>query len=251
MAYGVLGVGAIGAAIVTGLCENVDEAPEVLLSPRNAGIAAGLARRFASVEVAAGNQAVVDGARGRGRVPPSTGRAERARRSPLSRRPGRHQRDGRGAGQGPPAAGGAGHGCGARDPAPGGGAARRHHAGPSAQRRGRALFDRLGETVELADGKAFEAFSASSATIAAHFRYLDTIASWLESQAIAEPAATRYVASMFAGLAAATRSGAALRATGARTRHLRRDQRAVSRTGSSRAGPSSTSASACNASSTG
>ena len=63
MAYGVLGVGAIGAAIVTGLCENVDEAPEVLLSPRNAGIAAGLARRFASVQVAAGNQAVVDGAR--------------------------------------------------------------------------------------------------------------------------------------------------------------------------------------------
>jgi len=56
MAYGVLGVGAIGAAIVTGLCENVDEAPEVLLSPRNAGIAAGLAQRFATVDVAAGNQ---------------------------------------------------------------------------------------------------------------------------------------------------------------------------------------------------
>jgi pyrroline-5-carboxylate reductase len=48
MAYGVLGVGAIGAAIVTGLCENVEDAPEVLLSPRNAGIAAGLAQRFAT-----------------------------------------------------------------------------------------------------------------------------------------------------------------------------------------------------------
>jgi pyrroline-5-carboxylate reductase len=44
------------------LCENVDEAPQVLLSPRNAGIAAGLAERFPSVEVAADNQAVVDGA---------------------------------------------------------------------------------------------------------------------------------------------------------------------------------------------
>jgi pyrroline-5-carboxylate reductase len=62
MACGVLGVGAIGAAIVTGLCEDVEEAPKVLLSPRNAGIAAGLAQRFASVDVAADNQAVVDGA---------------------------------------------------------------------------------------------------------------------------------------------------------------------------------------------
>ena len=62
MAYGVLGVGAIGAAIVTGLCENVDDAPQVLLSPRNAEIATGLAERFATVDVAADNQAVVDGA---------------------------------------------------------------------------------------------------------------------------------------------------------------------------------------------
>lgn len=63
MVYGVLGVGSIGAAIVTGLCENVDEAPKVLLSPRNARISAGLARRFATVDVASDNQAVVDGAR--------------------------------------------------------------------------------------------------------------------------------------------------------------------------------------------
>jgi hypothetical protein len=37
MADGVLGVGAIGAAIVTGLCENVDDAPNVLLSPATPG----------------------------------------------------------------------------------------------------------------------------------------------------------------------------------------------------------------------
>jgi pyrroline-5-carboxylate reductase len=63
MAYGILGVGAIGAAIVKGLCENVDDAPAVLLSPRNAKIAAGLAGRFATVDVVADNQALVDGAR--------------------------------------------------------------------------------------------------------------------------------------------------------------------------------------------
>ena len=39
-----------------------------------------------------------------------------------------------------------------------------------------ALFDRLGEAVELAGVEAFEAFSASTATVAAHFAYLNTIA---------------------------------------------------------------------------
>jgi pyrroline-5-carboxylate reductase len=69
------------------------------------------------------------------------------------------------------------------------------------------LFDRLGETLELADVKTFEAFSASTATIAAHFAYLNAVAAWLERQEIPAPAATRYVASMFAALAEATRSG--------------------------------------------
>ena len=207
MVYGVLGVGAIGAAIVTGLCENVDDAPQVLLSPRNAGIAAGLTQRFATVDVAADNQAVVDGApvvlvcvrpqvaatvlaelrfpadrvvisamagvpvtRLQRLVAPAT---DVARVIPL---PSVARRDGITPVHPPNAA-------------------------------ATALFDRLGETAELADVKAFEAFSASTATIAAHFAYLNTIAAWLESQEIPAPAATRYVASMFAGLAEATRSG--------------------------------------------
>jgi pyrroline-5-carboxylate reductase len=207
MAYGVLGVGAIGAAIVTGLCENVDDAPKVLLSPRNAGIAAGLAQRFATVEVAAGNQAVIDGARvvivclrpqvahtvlAELRFP-----ADRVVISAMAGVPvealGRLVAP-------------------ARDiarviPLPS--VARRDGITPvhPPNAAAAALFDRLGETVELADEKAFEAFSASTATIAAHFAYLNTIAAWLESQAIPEPAATRYVAWMFAGLAEATRSG--------------------------------------------
>jgi pyrroline-5-carboxylate reductase len=206
MVYGVLGVGAIGAAIVTGLCENVDDAPQVLLSPRNAGIAAGLAQRFASVDVAADNQAVVDGAQvvvvcvrpqvaqtvlaelrfpadrvvvsAMAGVPVTTLQrlvapaTDVARVIPL---PSVARRDGITPVHPPNAA-------------------------------ATALFDRLGETVELGDVKAFEAFSASTATIAAHFAYLNTIAAWLESQEIPPPAATHYVASMFAGLAEATRS---------------------------------------------
>jgi pyrroline-5-carboxylate reductase len=207
MAYGVLGVGAIGAAIVTGLCENVDDAPQVLLSPRNAEIAAGLAQRFASVEVAADNRAVVDGA---GVVilcvrpqvadtvlPELRFHADRVVISAMAGVPITALQ---------------------RLVAPATDLARVIPLPSVARREGitpvhppnaaaTALFDRLGETVELSDVKAFEALAASSATIAAHFAYLNAIASWLELQEIPAPAATRYVASMFAGLAEPTRSG--------------------------------------------
>lgn len=207
MAYGVIGVGAIGAAIVTGLCENVDDAPKILVSPRNAGITAALAQRFATVDVAADNQAVVDDAPvvivcvrphvaqtvlAELRFP-----ADRIVISAIAGVPVPTLR---------------------RLVAPATDVARVIPLPSVARRDGitpvhppnaaaTALFDRLGETVELADVKAFEAFSASTATIAAHFAYLNTIAAWLETQEIPAPAATHYVASMFAGLAEATRSG--------------------------------------------
>ena len=60
--YGIIGVGAIAAAIVRGLCRDADPAPAILLSPRNATLARDLAAEFPSVTVAASNQAVVDGA---------------------------------------------------------------------------------------------------------------------------------------------------------------------------------------------
>jgi pyrroline-5-carboxylate reductase len=207
MAYGVLGVGAIGGAIVTGLCEDVDDAPKVLLSPRNAEIAAGLAQRFANVDVASDNQAVVDGS------PvvivcvrPQVAQAVLAElRFPTDRVV-------------ISAMAGVGVTALQRLVAPATDVARVIPLPSVARREGitpvhppnaaaTALFDRLGETVELADVKMFEALSASTATIAAHFAYLNAIAAWLESQKIPAPAATRYVASMFAGLAEATRSG--------------------------------------------
>jgi pyrroline-5-carboxylate reductase len=204
--YGVLGVGAIGAAIVTGLCEGTD-APSVLLSPRNAEIAAGLARRFPTVDVAADNQALVDGAEVvivcvrpqvaqtvladlrfpadrvvvsaiagvsidvlRQLVAPAT---DIARVIPLPS------------------------------------VARREGITPIHPPNAAAteLFERLGETVKISDANSFEAFSASTATIAAHFAYLSAIATWLESQGVPGPTATGYVASVFAGLAEPTRSG--------------------------------------------
>jgi pyrroline-5-carboxylate reductase len=62
MTYGIIGVGAIGAAIVTGLCEGAQDAPSVVLSPRNASRAADLASRFRAVTLAKTNQDVIDGA---------------------------------------------------------------------------------------------------------------------------------------------------------------------------------------------
>jgi pyrroline-5-carboxylate reductase len=203
----VLGVGAIGAAIVTGLCEDVDEAPRVLLSPRNVEIAGGLAESFASVDVAPDNRAVVDGAPvvivcvrpqvaqtvlAELRFP-----ADRVVISAMAGVPVNSLQ---------------------RLVAPATDVARVIPLPSVARREGitpvhppnaaaTELFDRLGETVELADAQAFDAFSASTATIAAHFGYLNAIAAWLESQEIPGPAATRYVASIFAGLAEATRSG--------------------------------------------
>ena len=207
MAYGVLGVGAIGAAIVTGLCENVDDAPQVLLSPRNGEIATGLAERFGSVEVAADNQAVVDGA---GVVilcvRPQVAQTVLAElRFPADRVV-------------ISAIAGMSIEALQRLVAPATDIARVIPLPSVARREGItpvhppgaaaiALFDRLGETIEVADVKAFEAFAASTATIAAHFAYLNAIATWLERQEIPAAAATRYVASIFAGLAEPTRSG--------------------------------------------
>jgi pyrroline-5-carboxylate reductase len=207
MFIGVLGVGAIGSAIVTGLCDDVDDPPGVLLSPRNAEIAGGLARRFATVEVAADNQAVVDGApvvlvcvRPQVAQAVLAGLRFPADRVVISAMAGVRVQELQ------------------RLVAPATDVARVIPLPSVARRDGitpvhppnaaaAALFDRLGETVEVADAEAFEAFSASTATIAAHFAYLNAIAAWLESQGVPEPAATRYVASIFAGLAEATASG--------------------------------------------
>jgi pyrroline-5-carboxylate reductase len=207
MTYGVIGVGSIATAIVNGLCETAGPAPTILLSPRNAGQAVALAARFPTVHVAPSNQAVIDGAAVlllclrpqqadsvlhgldfssrpavisvMAGIPLETLRRllapvqDIARAIPL-----------------PSVA--------ARD-----GATPIHPSTTAA----RTLFDRLGTAIELTDAGAFEAASASTATIAAHFAYLDAISRWLTAHGLSEPAARRHVASTFAGLAATLRSG--------------------------------------------
>jgi pyrroline-5-carboxylate reductase len=72
----------------------------------------------------------------------------------------------------------------------------------------KALFDRLGSSIEVPNAVAFEATSASTATIAAHFAYMNTICQWLIAQGLSDTAARRQVAATFAGLAAQLRGRA-------------------------------------------
>ena len=199
--YGVIGVGSIAAAMVVGWCDGVSDAPDVVLSPRNAERSTELAARFDSVRVAPDNQAVVDDsdvvvvcllpgnavevlsglrfrpgqavvsavagvdvARLREVVAPAS---EVARSIPL---PAVATRE-------------------SVTPV--------HPAGVAVEE----LFARLGGSMVVDDELAFESIAAASATVAAYFGYLGAIAGWLGSRGIAEDDARRYVAATFAALA--------------------------------------------------
>src|ERR1017187_7079782 len=60
MTLGFVGTGAIASAIVTGLTSEGGARLTIRLSPRNAGVAAGLASRFENVSVCASSQEVLD-----------------------------------------------------------------------------------------------------------------------------------------------------------------------------------------------
>jgi len=198
--YGVLGVGSIATAIVTGLCDGVVEPPEIVLSPRNAERAAELAARLPSVRVAADNQQVVDDsdvvvicllpAHAAEVLAGVEFRADHAVVSAIA---------------GFPVAQLAGLVAPATDIArsiPLGAVATRKSVTPvyPATQAATGLYDRLGGSMEIADELAYESVSAASATVAAYFRYLGTIADWLSGGGVPAAAARRYVADTFAAL---------------------------------------------------
>lgn len=201
MTYGIVGVGAIAAAIVTGLCEQVRDAPAILLSPRNASRAADLASRFPTVRVARSNQEVIDGSsvlllciRPQDAKSVLSGLKFSSQQPIISMLAGISIE----ALQELVAP--------AQDiaraiPLPS--VAAREGATPifPATAAARALFDRLGSSIEIPNAVAFEATSASTATIAAHFAYLNSICRWLIAHGVSEAAARSQVAATFAGLA--------------------------------------------------
>jgi pyrroline-5-carboxylate reductase len=197
---GIVGVGAIAEAIIIGLCEGEGAAPSIHLSPRSAGRARRLAARYPSVHVADRNQAVVE----RADVVLLCVRPQDAPAAlaDLDFRP-RHAVISVIAGVPVDAL--------------------RRTVGPAevlvraiplpavARRAGltaihpphevaRGIFDVLGGVIAVDDERALDALSASTATIAAHLAYLDTITRWLAGRGVPRSEATRYVAAVFGSL---------------------------------------------------
>src|SRR5215211_5625012 len=197
---GIVGVGAIAEAIVVGLCEGEHTAPSIHLSPRSTGRARRLAARYPSLHVADSNQAVV----ARAEVVLLCVRPQDAPAAfaDLDFRP---QQAVISVIAGVPVD------------------ALRRMVGPAevlvraiplpavARRAGltaihpphdvaRAIFDPLGGVIAVDEERALDALSASTATIAAHLAYLDTISAWLVDRGIPETDATRYVAAVFGAL---------------------------------------------------
>ena len=196
--YGVLGVGSIARAMVTGLCDDVADPPRVVLSPRGAATSAELAARFPTVSVAADNQAVLDGS---GTVIVCLRNADADLLDALAWRAD-HVVISAMAGVGMPRL--------LELVAPATRVCRSVPMPPVADRAGltsvhpplpeaRELFDRLGGTLEVEDVVAYEALSATSATLAGFFEYLRTQSDWLEARGLPAADARRYVAATYAG----------------------------------------------------
>lgn len=205
MTYGIVGVGAIATAIVTGLCEHVQNAPRIVLSPRNAERVSDLAARFPSVRIARDNQEVLEQSSvvllcirpqdARSVLPGLKFSAHHAIVSAMAGIQIAALRE---------------LVAPAQDiarviPLPS--VATREGATPiyPSTQAAKALFDRLGTAIEIPHETAFEATSASTATIAAHFAYLNAICRWLIAQGVSQTAARQQVAATFAGLASQLR----------------------------------------------
>jgi pyrroline-5-carboxylate reductase len=203
--HGVLGVGSIARAIVTGLCDGVPDPPQIVLSPRGAAVSAELAARFPTVSVATDNQAVVDGS---DLVIVCLRRADAALLGDLAWRAEQVVVS---------AVAGVGVAQLTEWVAPAARICRSVPMPPVADRAGltavhpplaeaRTLFDQLGATLEVADVDAYEALSATSATLAGFFEYLSTQSDWLETRGLPAADARRYVAATFAGALTSLRS---------------------------------------------
>ena len=203
MPLGFLGAGAITASIVTGLNTGVPNAPAMILSPRNAEVAAALVAQFPNVSIASSNQALLDAAETV--VLAVRPQVAEAIVNGLQFRPGHHvlsvisgfnvdrlrrlvapaTRITRAV------------------PLPA--AARRRS--PTAiyppDREAIALFSQTGDAFAVDSEPAFDAFCTVTATMATYFGFASATADWLARHQIPAQQARDYVAAIFAGLSEA------------------------------------------------
>ncbi|WP_433515189.1 NAD(P)-binding domain-containing protein [Nonomuraea sp. CA-143628] len=197
---GIIGVGEIGRAMVDGLCDGIEEPPEIYLSPRGARTAAELSERYESVQVCADNQEVV-------------GRSEIV--IIAVRRPDRHEAlaglrvdDGKIVVN---VMAGVGNDDLRRTLATDAPLVRAIPLPAVRERRSvtvtypshpvvDGLFEHLGGALPVADEAAFNVFSALTGTLTTHYSYLATLGSWAISRGIAADDADRYVRGLFQGV---------------------------------------------------
>ncbi|MFF1922879.1 NAD(P)-binding domain-containing protein [Streptomyces sp. NPDC058221] len=197
---GIIGVGEIGRAIVTGLRDGDDTSPEVFLSPRGARTAAELSARYEGVQVCADNQEVVDRSEvvliavRRQDLPEALTdlrvdddtivvnvmagithdelRRILATDAPLIR----------------------------AIPLPSVRERRSVTVTYPTHPAVDPLFERLGGVLPVADEAAFDVFSALTGTLTTHYSYLATLTSWAADQGIASEDADRYIRGLFQGV---------------------------------------------------
>ena len=197
---GVIGVGEIGRALVTGLFDGGDDSPEVFLSPRGARTAAELSARYEGARVCADNQEVVDrsevvfiAVRREDRHEALAGLRVNDDKIVVNVMAGVGNDDLR-------------RTLGHRRPAGTGHPAARHTR--TALRHGDvpihpvvdSLFEHLGGVLPVADETAFNVFSALTGTLTTHYWYLATLTSWAIGHGIAPDDADSYVRGLFQGV---------------------------------------------------
>lgn len=197
---GIIGVGEIGRAIVTGLCGGADKSPEVFLCPRGARTAAELSERYEGVRVCADNQEVVD----------------RSEVVIIAVRPlDRHEALAGLKVGGDKVAINVMSGVGndeLRQTLATDAALVRAIPLPAIRERRSvtvtypshptvdSLFERLGGALPVADEAAFNVFSALTGTLTTHYSYLATLTSWAIGHGIVPDDADGYVRSLFQGV---------------------------------------------------
>ncbi|MFF9768986.1 NAD(P)-binding domain-containing protein [Streptomyces sp. NPDC014636] len=204
---GIIGVGEIGRAVVEGLCDGVEEPPEIHLSPRGSRTAAELAGRYPNVRVAAGNQDVVDrsevviiAVRPQDRAEALAGLRFGGDRVVVSVIAGVGLDELRRAvGTDVPLV--------RAIPLPAVRERRSVTVTYPSHPVVDALFDRLGGALPVAGEAAFGVFSALTATLTTHYWYLVTLTDWATRQGVAAEDADRYVRGLFQGVERALGDG--------------------------------------------
>ncbi|WP_100444525.1 NAD(P)-binding domain-containing protein [Glycomyces xiaoerkulensis] len=197
---GIIGVGEIGRSIVIGLCEGTEGPPPVFLSPRGARTAAALSEAYEGVQVCTDNQAVVDrsdivviAVRPHDQSEALDGLRVDPRKVAVNVMAGVRNDDLR------------------RRLATEAAIVRAIPLPAVRERRSitvtcpahpdvDALFDRLGGSLAVPRESELSVFSALTATLSTHYRYLHTLVSWAADQGIPAADAERYVRGLFQGI---------------------------------------------------